>query len=85
MHEHLSPDRIENFWRRLFPGEIPDRLLVAEPLEDEELELEGQKLVAVNSTSAFSGGTIGSWAPQILRTGVRIPGSAARKLGRSIG
>jgi glyoxylase-like metal-dependent hydrolase (beta-lactamase superfamily II) len=28
MHEHLSPDRIENFWRRLFPGEIPDRLLV---------------------------------------------------------
>jgi glyoxylase-like metal-dependent hydrolase (beta-lactamase superfamily II) len=49
MHEHLSPDRIENFWRRLFPGEIPDRLLVAEPLEDEELELEGHKLVAVNA------------------------------------
>jgi hypothetical protein len=35
MHEHLSPDRIENFWRRLFPGQIPDRLLVAEPLGDE--------------------------------------------------
>src|SRR5713101_5694144 len=49
MHEHLSPDRIENFWRRLFPGEIPDRLSVAEPLEDEELELEGHKLVAVNA------------------------------------
>src|SRR6266404_4111336 len=49
MHEHLSPDRIENFWRRLFPSEIPDRLLVAEPLEDNELELEGHKLVAVNA------------------------------------
>src|SRR5258707_5603737 len=49
MDEHLSPDRIENFWRRLFPGEIPDRLLVAESLEEEELELEGQKLVAVNA------------------------------------
>src|SRR6202166_2402681 len=49
MYEHLSPDRIENFWRRLFPGKIPDRLLVAEPLEDEELELEGHKLVAVNA------------------------------------
>jgi len=49
MHEHLSADRIENFWRRLFPGEIPDRLSVAEPLEDEELELEGHKLVAVNA------------------------------------
>jgi glyoxylase-like metal-dependent hydrolase (beta-lactamase superfamily II) len=49
MHEHLSPAWINNFWRRLFPGEIPDRLLVAEPLEDYELELEGHKLVAVNA------------------------------------
>jgi glyoxylase-like metal-dependent hydrolase (beta-lactamase superfamily II) len=49
MHEHLSPASIENFWRRLFPGEIPDRLLVAEPLGDNELELEGHKLVAVNA------------------------------------
>jgi glyoxylase-like metal-dependent hydrolase (beta-lactamase superfamily II) len=49
MHEHLSPDRIKNFWRRLFPDQIPDRLSVAEPLEDEELELEGHKLVAVNA------------------------------------
>jgi len=49
MREHLSPASIDNFWRRLFPGEIPDRLLVAEPLEDNELELEGHKLVAVNA------------------------------------
>ena len=49
MHEHISPDKIENFWRRLFPGEIADRLLVAEPLENNELELEGHKLVAVNA------------------------------------
>jgi glyoxylase-like metal-dependent hydrolase (beta-lactamase superfamily II) len=48
MHEQLSPASIDNFWRRLFPGEIPDRLLVAEPLETKELELEGHKLVAVN-------------------------------------
>ena len=49
MHEQLSPAWIENFWRRLFPGEIPSRLLVAEPLETNELELEGHKLVAVNA------------------------------------
>jgi glyoxylase-like metal-dependent hydrolase (beta-lactamase superfamily II) len=49
MHEQLSPAWIENFWRRLFPGEIPDRLLVAEPLEVNDLELEGHKLVAVNT------------------------------------
>jgi glyoxylase-like metal-dependent hydrolase (beta-lactamase superfamily II) len=49
MREHLSPAWIDNFWRRLFPGDIPDRLLVAEPLEGNALELEGRKLVAVNT------------------------------------
>jgi glyoxylase-like metal-dependent hydrolase (beta-lactamase superfamily II) len=49
MQEHLSPAWIDNFWRRLFPGDIPDRLLVAEPLEGNELELEGRKLVAINA------------------------------------
>ena len=49
MHEQLSPASVDNFWRRLFPGQIPDRLLVAEPLEDRELKLEGHKLVATNA------------------------------------
>jgi glyoxylase-like metal-dependent hydrolase (beta-lactamase superfamily II) len=49
MREHLSPAWIDNFWRRLFPGEIPDRLLVAEPLQNGGLDLEGQRLVAVNA------------------------------------
>jgi glyoxylase-like metal-dependent hydrolase (beta-lactamase superfamily II) len=49
MQEHLSPAWIDNFWRRLFPGEIPDRLLIAEPLEGNELELEGHKLVPVDT------------------------------------
>jgi glyoxylase-like metal-dependent hydrolase (beta-lactamase superfamily II) len=49
MHDNLSPAWLDNFWRRLFPGEIPDRLLVAEPLENNELELEGHKLIAVNA------------------------------------
>ncbi len=48
MHEQLSPAWIDSFWRRLFPGEIPDRLRVADPLEDNELELEGQKLAVVD-------------------------------------
>src|ERR1700726_4050829 len=48
MNDQLSPDSVDNFWRRLFPGEIPSRLLVAEPLEG-ALELEGHKLVAINA------------------------------------
>ena len=43
MQQDLTPAWIDNFWRRLFPGEIPDRLVVAEPLEANELELEGQQ------------------------------------------
>ena len=35
MREQLSPAWLDNFWRRLFPGEIPDRLPVAEPLEEQ--------------------------------------------------
>src|SRR5277367_6507654 len=49
MREQLTPAWIDNFWRRLFPGDIPDRLLVAEPLEGDDLELEGRKLVPINA------------------------------------
>lgn len=49
MRTQLSPELIDGFWRRIFPGEIPDRLLVAESLEDDQLELEGHALVAVET------------------------------------
>jgi glyoxylase-like metal-dependent hydrolase (beta-lactamase superfamily II) len=49
MRQQLTPAWIDNFWRRLFPGQIPDRLPVAEPLEGDTLELEGHALVSVNA------------------------------------
>jgi glyoxylase-like metal-dependent hydrolase (beta-lactamase superfamily II) len=49
MHDQLSPASVDNFWRRLFPGKIPNRLLAAEPLEGNALELEGHKLIAINA------------------------------------
>src|SRR6202046_1352658 len=49
MREQLTPAWIDNFWRRLFPDDIPDRLLVAEPLKGGDLELEGRKLVPINA------------------------------------
>jgi glyoxylase-like metal-dependent hydrolase (beta-lactamase superfamily II) len=45
----VSPTWLEDFWRKLFPGQIPEHLPVAEPLAGNELELEGRKLVAVNT------------------------------------
>jgi glyoxylase-like metal-dependent hydrolase (beta-lactamase superfamily II) len=48
MRAQLAPASIDGFWRRLYPGQILDRLLVAEPLARNELELEGNKLVVVD-------------------------------------
>lgn len=45
----VSPTWLEGFWRKLFPGQIPEHLPVADPLPGNELELEGHKLVAVNT------------------------------------
>jgi glyoxylase-like metal-dependent hydrolase (beta-lactamase superfamily II) len=49
MHAHLAPASVEGFWRKLFPGEIDDRLVVAEPLSSDEFELEGHKLLVVHT------------------------------------
>jgi glyoxylase-like metal-dependent hydrolase (beta-lactamase superfamily II) len=48
MRAQLLPASIDGFWRKLFPGQLFDRLPVAEPLDGDEVELEGHKLVAVN-------------------------------------
>src|SRR6202046_4859388 len=49
MREQLTPAWIDNFWRRLFPGDLPARLLVADALEADDLEFEGRKLVPINA------------------------------------
>lgn len=49
MEAQLSPESIDGFWRKRIPDGIPERLLVADPLGENELELEGHKLVPVNT------------------------------------
>jgi glyoxylase-like metal-dependent hydrolase (beta-lactamase superfamily II) len=49
MEQQLSPAWLDNFWRKLFPGQIPERLTVAETLQDGEFELELHKLVVVDT------------------------------------
>jgi glyoxylase-like metal-dependent hydrolase (beta-lactamase superfamily II) len=49
MYGQMSPDLLENFWNPLFPKEIPKRLMVADPLHKNELELEGHKLVVIDT------------------------------------
>ena len=46
MRLNASPE-ILPFWKASFPGQIPDKLVVAEELEGNVLDLEGHELVAV--------------------------------------
>jgi glyoxylase-like metal-dependent hydrolase (beta-lactamase superfamily II) len=47
MKLQITPDKLNNRWRKLFPNQIPDVVSVAEPLEGNEIDLEGHKLVVV--------------------------------------
>src|SRR4030095_9705685 len=47
MRQNASPEALENVWRAGFPGQIPDRLVIAEELKGNVIDLEGQELVAV--------------------------------------
>ena len=47
MRQHISPESIEGFWNKLFPGQIAERLHVAEALDGDGFELEGHSLIAV--------------------------------------
>ena len=42
-----APELLESFWNPRFDGKLPRDLVVAEPLEDHVIELEGRELVAV--------------------------------------
>jgi glyoxylase-like metal-dependent hydrolase (beta-lactamase superfamily II) len=46
MHQHISPEATK-WWRRTFPGQIPDRLVAAEELQGNTIYLEDEELVAV--------------------------------------
>jgi len=47
MQQQASPASIANFWNARFPGQIPDRLVIAEELKGKVIDLEGHDLVVV--------------------------------------
>ena len=44
MRQHASPEFLERFWKAAFPGQIPDRLVIAEELKGNVIDLEGHEL-----------------------------------------
>ena len=49
MRAELLPASIDGFWRKRFPGQIPERLVVAELVEKSEFTLEDHKLIVLNT------------------------------------
>ena len=47
MRQHASPEILEKVWKAGFPGQIPDRLVIAEELKGNIIDLEGHDLIAV--------------------------------------
>ncbi len=47
MHQNASPEALDGIWRQAFPGQIPDRVVIANALEGNVIDLEGRELVAV--------------------------------------
>jgi glyoxylase-like metal-dependent hydrolase (beta-lactamase superfamily II) len=47
MRQNASPEMLDGAWKLGFPGQIPDKLVIAEELEENVIYLEGHKLVAV--------------------------------------
>ena len=47
MQEQASPESLADFWNARFPGQIADRLVIAEPLYGNVIDLEGEELVAI--------------------------------------
>src|SRR6201998_1577226 len=46
MRQNASPEFLVKVWKAAFPGQIPDKLAIAEELEGNVIDLEGQELGA---------------------------------------
>jgi glyoxylase-like metal-dependent hydrolase (beta-lactamase superfamily II) len=47
MRQQASPEYVANFWNVRYPGQIPERRVIAEELKGNVIELEGRDLVVV--------------------------------------
>ena len=47
MRQNASPQMLNGAWKPGFPGQIPDKLVIAEELEGNVIDLEGHELIAV--------------------------------------
>jgi len=47
MHKQMEPEYVKSFWETRFPGQIPKRIVAAEPFTSREFTLEDHELLVV--------------------------------------
>ena len=74
MRQHASPEVLEKVWKAGFPNQIPERLVIAEELKGNVIDLEGHELVAVELGHTDTDATTCLNVPSI---GLVVAGDAA--------
>jgi glyoxylase-like metal-dependent hydrolase (beta-lactamase superfamily II) len=73
MAEAISPEGMDAVWRKLFPGGIPEKLVMATPLEKDHFILENERLEVVRLGHTDTDDTTALWVPAI---GLVVAGDA---------
>lgn len=74
MRQNASPEFLNTGWKRAFPGQIPDKLVIAEELKGNVINLEGHELFAVELGHTDTDHTTCLHVPSI---GLVVAGDAA--------
>ena len=74
MRRQSTPEVITSFYGARFPGQIPDKLVIADPLADRTIDLEGHELVVVELGHTDTASTTCLHVPAI---GLVVAGDAA--------
>jgi glyoxylase-like metal-dependent hydrolase (beta-lactamase superfamily II) len=65
MRATSSPHSLETNWKRRFPGLVPDRLTIAQELEDDRFELEGHEFRVLDLGHTDTDDTTGLHVPSL--------------------
>jgi glyoxylase-like metal-dependent hydrolase (beta-lactamase superfamily II) len=56
---------VEAFWGKLFPGQIPDPIVLPLPLRDARMDLEGREIQVIDTGFTDTENTTAVWVPEI--------------------
>ncbi|KAL6917234.1 hypothetical protein ACHAPO_005964 [Fusarium lateritium] len=85
MKLETAPERMTGLWEKLFPGQISPKLRLAEPLQQDYLELEGERLEVIKTGHTDTDETTTLWVPslQLAVTGDAVYANTHPYLGES--